>query len=291
MIVTDPTKISLAPRGSLRDYWRELWRYRDLVYNLVVRDLKVRYRHSVLGILWSLLNPLLMMLVFTLVFTVLMPAHAIPNFAVFVLSGLLPWNFFQGAVMGAASQVIGSGHLIKKVYFPREVLPLSSVLSNLVNFALGMIPLFLFLMISGIGITRHIVWLPLILLIQVIFTLGLGFFLSTFSVFYRDTLMVLDVLLLGWFFLTPIFYPMEMVQQTASVLGFDFPVHRLLHWLNPMASIIDAYHTVLYGDATGGPPGPLALDFIFRTGVTALLVLIAGWWYFRRHSHQFGEEV
>ncbi|MGH2543011.1 MAG: ABC transporter permease, partial [Ardenticatenaceae bacterium] len=117
-----------------------MWRYRDLLYNLTIRDLKVRYKHSVLGILWSLLNPLLMMLVFTFVFTVMQPS-SIPHYYVFLLAGLLPWNFFSGSVVGAASQIVANGHLIKKVYFPREVLPISLVLSNSVNFLLSLIPL------------------------------------------------------------------------------------------------------------------------------------------------------
>ncbi len=284
-------RLVLGQHHSVSYNARELWRYRDLVRNLVVRDLKVRYRHSVLGVLWSLLNPLIMMGIFTLVFTVLMPNNSISNFSVFILTGLLPWNFFQGTVMAAASQVIGSGHLIKKVYFPREALPVSAVLSNLVNFVLGMIPLFVFLLLSGIGFTEHMVWLPVIVVIQVVLLMGLGLFLSTFSVFYRDTLMVLDVLLMGLFFLTPVFYPMGIIQETYTVLGNTVPVARLVHWLNPMASIIDSYRTVLYGASDGAPPGPPALDFLLRTGVTALVIFLAGWWYFRRHSHRFGEEV
>ena len=278
------------PRGAVA-ILGELWHYRDLLYNLVIRDLKVRYRHSVLGILWSLLNPLLMMVIFTLVFTVMMPNNTITNFSVFILTGLLPWNFFQGAIMGAALQVTHSGHLIKKVYFPREVLPISSVLSNLVHFLLSLIPLFVFLIISGIGFTKYILWLPVIVFIQVVLLLGAGLFLSAFSVFFRDTLMVLDVILLGGFFLTPVFYPMEMIQRSTTVFGVTLEIDRVVHWLNPMASIVGAYRTILYGGPAGQPPGPPALDFMLRTGATAVLILIIGLWYFRRHSDKFGEEV
>lgn len=276
---------------------RELWKYRDLLYNLVVRDLKVRYKHNVLGILWSLLNPLLMMLIFTFVFTVMQPS-GIPHFYVFILIGLVAWNFFSGAVMGSAPQIISNGSLIKKVYFPREVLPISTVMSNFVNFLLSLIPLVIFLIISGIGFTRYMLWLPVIILIQLVFMLGLSLLLSALTVFYRDMLMVLDAVMLGLFFLTPIFYPMELIQQEGSLFGITVPVARLVRWLNPMASIVDAYHTVLFGslvyDATGVvyyPPSAPALDFLLRTGLTALLVFLLGWWVFRRLSPTFGEEV
>jgi lipopolysaccharide transport system permease protein len=293
-----PTPKAFTGRKSMVSQLRELWEYRDLLRNLVIRDLKVRYKHSVLGILWSLLNPLLMMVVFTFVFTVMQPNEGIPHFAVFMLAGLLPWNLFSGSVMGTASQIIGNGHLIKKVYFPREVLPFSMVFSNFVNFLISLIPLAVLLVVSGIEITPHILWLPLIILIQMILVLGLGLIFSTLAVFFRDIIMVLDVALLAGFFLTPLFYPMERVFREATIFGFTFPVARLVRWLNPMASIVDAFRTVLYGviDYQGdqaiyfGPSAP-DLSYLLRTGVTAVLIFLVGWWFFRRVSPRFGEEV
>lgn len=283
--------MTFGPRTSLPAKLRELWSYRDLIRNLVVRDLKVRYKNSVLGVLWSLLNPLLMMLVFSVVFTFMWPNQGTAHFPVFLLAGLLPWNFFQGSVMAATASIVGHGHLIKKVYFPREVLPISVVLSNLVNFLLAMLVLFSFLIVSGIGFTPYILWLPVIILIQVAFTLGLAFLFSTLNVFYRDTLMILDVGLLAWFFLTPVFYSMEIIPSSKIVLGYEIAVHRLVRWLNPMASLIDAYRTILYGSTNGAPPGPPALDFLLRTSVTAAIVLWIGWLVFRRFSSVFGEEI
>lgn len=293
-----PTQKAFTGRRSMAGQLRELWEYRDLLRNLVVRDLKVRYKHSVLGILWSLLNPLLMMVVFTFVFTVMQPNEGIPHFAIFMLSGLLPWNLFSGSVMGTASQIIGNGHLIKKVYFPREVLPFSMVFSNFVNFLISLIPLAVLLVVTDIGFTPHLLWLPVIILIQMILALGLGLIFSTLAVFFRDIIMVLDVALLAGFFLTPLFYPMERVFPQATVLGFNVPLAQLMRWINPMASIVDAYRTVIYGviDYQSGQAayfGPSAPDlaYLLRTGVTAVLIFLVGWWLFRRVSPRFGEEV
>ena len=294
-----PVQKTFAGRKSMPDQLRELWNYRSLIRNLVVRDLKVRYKHSVLGILWSLLNPLLMMLVFTFVFTVMQPNEGIPHFAVFMLAGLLPWNLFSGSVMGTASQIINNGHLIKKVYFPREVLPFSTVFSNFVNFLISLIPLGVLLALTPIEVTPHLLWLPVIILIQLILVLGLGLLFSTMAVFFRDIIMVLDVALLAGFFLTPLFYPMERVFREATVLGVTIPVARLMRWLNPMASIIDAFRTVLYGvivyDANNQPiyfgPSSPDINYLLRTGMTAILIFLVGWWLFRRVSPRFGEEV
>jgi lipopolysaccharide transport system permease protein len=269
----------------------ELVRYRDLVWNLVVRDLKVRYKSSVLGFVWSLLNPLLMMLVFAMVFGLLFPNQSIPKFPVFLLSGLLPWNFFSTAIMGSIGSIVSNSHLVKKVYFPREVLPISTVLSNGVNFLLALVVLFAMLIFSGKGITVWIVWLPAIILVQVILTLGLAFILTTINVFYRDVTVIMEVVMQAWFFLTPVFYPIEILPETSTLLGLALPVRRLLYIFNPMASIIASYRSVLYGSTTGAPPGPPGFDFFSRTAVTAVLILVVGYLFFSRFAHTFGEEV
>ncbi len=253
----------------------EVIRYRELIRNLVARDLKVRYRNSVLGFLWCLGNPLLMMTVFTVVFTILMP-NGIEKYPVFILCALLPWNFFSSAVMDSVHSIVGNAHLIKKVYFPREVLPISVVLSNLVNFLLALIVLFAMLLIFRVRLTPWALLLPAIIFIQVLFTLGLAFILSTLNVFYRDTGIIMEAVMLAWFFLTPIFYRIEdLVPQYA----------RLMYWVNPMASLISSYRIILYH---GAPP---AFDFLLRTLITALAFLISGYLFFAHYSRVFGEEV
>jgi len=270
---------------------RELFSYRELIENLVVRDLKVRYRSSVLGFFWSWLNPLLLMTVFTVVFTVMMPNLAIPKFPVFVLCALLPWNFFSAAVASAINSIVHNAHLTKNVYFPREILPISTVLSNLANFLLSLPVLFLFVVLFRVPLTPSLLFLPLIVLVQVAFATGVALVLSTLNVFYRDTAVIMEVVMQAWFFLTPIFYPAELLPEWKTLWGVALPVRRLTYILNPMASIIASYRTVLYGFTNGSPPAPPALDFFSRTIVTSLICLIVGYAIFIRYAHRFGEEV
>lgn len=276
--------------SSWRQKLEELVRYRYLLRNLVVRDLKARYKNSVLGVLWSLLNPLAMMLVFTLLFTV-MGNNTTRQFPVFVLVGLIPWNFFSGSLISGTNSVTGSSSLIKKVYFPRELLPLSSLLSNLVNFSIAFLVLVVFLYAFGIGLTVHALWVPVILVTQLIFTLGLCLLLGALTVFYRDILMILEVVMLAWFFLTPIFYSLELFGNSATLLGITFDPAQVMRWLNPMASIIDGYRTVLWG--TYGSSGPVSMNgaYLLRTFVTAVLVFALGYGVFARLEHVFGEKL
>jgi lipopolysaccharide transport system permease protein len=253
----------------------ELVKYRELVRNLVVRDIKLRYRNSVLGFIWCLGNPLLMMAVFTVVFTILMPTD-IPNYPVFILCALLPWNYFNTAIMGAIDSIVGNAHLIKKVYFPREALPLSIVLANLVNFLLALIVLFAMLFAFRVQLTPWALYLPLIIFIQTIFTLGLALIFATLNVFYRDTKIIMEVGMLAWFFLTPVFYRIEdLIPKYA----------RLMYWVNPMASFISWYRIVIYNGIS------MELGFIFRTLVTSVVALVVGYFVFTRYSSVFGEEV
>ncbi len=264
---------------------RELWAYRDLVGSLVSRDLKARYKNSVLGVAWSWLNPLLMMLVFTLVFAFLAGRPDVPHFHIFVLCALLPWNFFAASVSGATSSIVGNAHLVKKIYFPREVLPLSVVLAALVNMIVALPVLFLLALLSGAPVTPWSLLLPLPILVQLLFTLGVALFLSTLDVFFRDTQVIMEVFLLAWFFVTPIFYPLTEVPQTARLFGITLNPQRVLKWLNPMASIIDAYRDLLYRGV------PVRLDSLLRAVVAGLVMLIVGYLVFLRYSPRFGEEV
>ncbi len=279
---------------SWRD-WRkniaESIKYRSLLHNLVKRDLKVRYRNSLLGVMWSLLNPLLMMLVFSLIFGKLMPREDIRQYAVFFLVGLLPWQFFTGSMISGTVSTTGGAHMINKIYFPRELLPTSSILSNLVNFLLAFVVLIFFLYASGIGLTIYALWLPALVLTQIVFTLGLALFLSALNVFYRDVLMILDVVLLAWFFLTPVIYPLEWLGETQTVMGITFEPAQVMRWLNPMASIIDGYRTVLWGTMSSDGPASMDPIYLLRTFITAALIFVVGYLFFSRLQHLFAEKL
>lgn len=276
--------------GNWRGKLRELKQYRYLLRNLVVRDLKARYKNSVLGILWSILNPLFLMIVFTILFSVL-ANNQIRDYPIFVLTGLIPWNFFSGSLTSGTTAITGNAGLVKKVYFPRELLPASALLSNLVNFGFAFSVLIVFLYIFGIGLTVHALWVPLILITQLIFTLGLCLLLGSLTVFYGDVLMILEVVMLAWFFLTPVFYSLEMFGNSATLMGITFNPGQVMRWINPMASIIDGYRTVLWG--TYESTGPVSMNpaYLARTFVTAVITLIVGYSVFVRLNPLFGEKL
>ncbi len=264
---------------------RELVRYRELVRNLVTSELKARYKNSVLGFVWSLLNPLGMMLVFTIVFGTLLPNNTVDKYPLFLLCGLLPWNFFSAAVMGSVNSVVGNANLVKKVHFPREVLPIAGVLAQLVNFLLAFIVLFVALLIFRAHFSPWLWLLPLVIVIETCFALGIALILSTLNVFYRDTMMIMDVVMLAWFFLTPVVYSIDNLPKVGHVLGVAIDVRRWAYILNPLASLINIYRDLLYwGYRTN-------LDFFLRTTLTALAVLVLGYWFFVRYSDRFGEEL
>lgn len=259
----------------------DLFSYRDLFVNLVVRDLKVRYKKSALGFLWSLLNPLMMMVVFTIVFTIL-TVPTIDNFPVFVLTGLVAWNFFAGSITGAAFTVVGNSTLINKVYFPRELLPASLVASNLVNFLLTLVVLFGFILAFKIKLTAMVLLLPAVIAVQLMLTLGIALVVASVNVFYRDVAVLLEVGIQAWFFLTPIFYQLERIPHDLTFLGID--VWRWVYMLNPMAAIITDYRYVLL---YGLPPIRHTLFALGEAGIA----LAFGYWLFRTLSPRFSEEL
>lgn len=275
------------PQAKIQLFWRlrELYRYRELLRNLVASELKARYKNSVLGFFWSLLNPLFMMLVFTVVFGVLSPNQTIEKYPLFLLCGLLPWNFFSDSILSSVNSVVGSANLIKKVYFPREVLPIASVLAQLVNFLLAFILLFVALVIFRANFSPWLWTLPLVILTQTCFTIGMALMLSTLNVFYRDTMIVMNVVMLAWFFLSPIFYAVTILPSSYTLWGIPINIQRWLYILNPVASLINIYRDLLYwGYRTD-------LDFFVRTVLTAFVVLVFGYWVFVRYSDRFGEEL
>lgn len=213
-----------------------LFPYRDLIRNLVARDFKTRYKRSYLGILWSLFNPLLIIIVYTLAFDYIMKIR-VKDFPVFFMCGYLPWSYFSSSLLTSLSSLSESGYLIKAVYFPREILPLSIVLSSLIHFLITFIFVFPVLMIYGYYPQTVLVMLPFLLVLHTLFIYGMSLMLSSLHVFFRDIRYILDVILIAWFWLTPIAYPMSLIPER-----FLF-----LYKLNPMTLMIMSYREILLG--------------------------------------------
>ena len=259
---------------------RHLFRYRGLIESLVARELKARYRGSVLGFFWSFVNPLLLLLIYSFVFTVVMPGArgaGLDPYALFLFCGILPWTWFSSSLLEASNVLIAGGNLIRKVLFPAEVLPIVTVLAGLVHFALGLPILAAFLIYYRTPIAwLDLAWFPLIVLVQLLFTTGLALLVSALTVHFRDVRDLLQNLLTLWFFATPIIYPLERAPERWR---------RLLE-LNPFTHLAVAYQEVLFR------PGPFAeWPRLLAAGAVSVLVFFAGYFVFDRLRDTLAEEV
>lgn len=272
----------------------QLWHYRHLVVDLVALDLKVRYKGSALGFLWSLLNPLLMTAIFTVVFGFLLK-QGYPHYPVFFLAALLPWNYFATAAVRGTTSVTQNAALLNKVYFPSEVFPIAIVLSALVNFLLSLPVLFGLMLINQVPLSPGLVLLPIIVVIQTAFCLAVALFVAALNVRYRDTTLVMEVVIQAGFFFTPIVYVLESIN--AWILFTWAAVW--IRWLNPMAALVDFYRDILYGgfrtvvggvEWSGGPGWPSLLG-VGRTGLTVAILLVLAYAFFIRRSANFAEEA
>ena len=249
---------------------KKVFQRKELVKNLVIKQLKVRYKSSSLGFLWSLLNPLLMMLVYSAVFSRLARegAEGIDNYAAFLVIGLFTWNFFSGSLSDSVNAFMGNASLIKKVYFPRIILPVSSVLTNLVNYLLSLAVVFILLGIWGIYPNWTIVYLPAVIFIMLLICAGFSFFLATLNVIFRDIEHMIQVILLAWFFLSPIIYQLNEAIIPARYHG--------LYLLNPMARLIISFQQILYfGEAP-------ALSFLLPPLGFGVFLFAAGYYFMAR---------
>jgi lipopolysaccharide transport system permease protein len=224
-----------------------------------------------------------MMIILTVVFTVMIRIANVERFPLFILAGLLPWNFLAVSLIVSTRSIVDNAHLIKKVYFPREVLPLATVLSELVHFSLALIVLFALLPLFGAGFTLSILFLPLVMLIQSILIIGIALFASTLNVFYRDTQTIMGVATNAWFFLTPVIYPPSTLPQSYQLGGLTINVSDLIMTLNPMASLVTCYRSVIL---EGTPPD---FHLWFSSLIIAVLSLLVGYVVFGRYNRVFGE--
>jgi ABC-type polysaccharide/polyol phosphate export permease len=261
---------------------RQLLRYRALVQSLVARDLKARYRGSVLGFLWSFVNPLLQLLIYTFVFTVVLRdvrGSDFEPFALFMFCGILPWTWFSSSLLESSHVLISGGNLIRKVLFPAEVLPIVAVFAGMAHFFLGLPILAAFFVYYRGQVPLHapdLLWLPVIVLTQLALTLGLALIASALTVHFRDLRDLLANVLTLWFFATPIVYPLSIVSEDA----------RRLLYLNPMTHLVVAYQEVLF---IGGPF--TAWPRLIAVGAGSLVVLVAGYLVFDRLRDTLAEEV
>lgn len=245
------------------------WRYRDLLVALISRDVTTRYKRSVLGVAWTMLNPLMMMLVLTLVFSNLFRV-AVPHYPVYVLSGTLGWNFFAQSSTGAMLQLIWGGHLLNRIYVPRTAFTFSAVGVGLVNLMLSLFPLLLIALLLGAPVGLSLLQLPLAIVLMSVFTAGMGLLLSTLAVAYRDVAEMYQIALSAWYFLTPIAYPESILTPALA---------RLVRY-NPMSVLVDLFRTPIHTGAWTGPrQWAVASTISFGT-------LLLGWWAFTRRAER-----
>jgi lipopolysaccharide transport system permease protein len=254
---------------------KEIYNYRQMVYSLVRRDLRGRYKASVLGFLWTFINPLLQLVIYTIVFSIILKS-GIDKYYLFLFVALVPWIFFQASITGGSSSIIAQQDLVKKIYFPREVIPISYVTSCFVNMLFSFIIIFLVVLVSGIQLNiLGVFCLPVIMLVEYIMAVGFALIASAVTVYFRDLEHILSIITMAWMYLTPVLYSVDMIPEDL----------RKVFMLNPMVPIIDAYREVLY---YGGVPNLKSLLNGFILGV---LFLAAGFIVFGKLKKHFAEEL
>jgi lipopolysaccharide transport system permease protein len=254
----------------------ELWQYRELLYFLIWRDVKVRYKQTALGAAWAIIQPFFTMVVFSLFFGRLakVPSDGIP-YPIFSFAALVPWTFFADGLSQSSNSLVGSANLIKKVYFPRLAIPIATVFSGVVDFALAFSVLLLMMFYYGIVPTLNIIWLPFFMLLALVTALGVGLWLSAFNVEYRDVRYVIPFIVQIWLFSTPVAYPSTLLSQP----------WRTLYGLNPMVGVVEGFRWALLSTTTA--PGPM----IIVSSVAAAALLVSGAYYFRRMEKTFADVV
>lgn len=254
---------------------KELWNYREMIISLVKRDLKGRYKGSVMGFLWTMINPLLQLAVYTFVFSVIMPS-GVDRFYLFLFVALVPWLFFSTCLSTGTTVIFAQQEMVKKIYFPRQILPISFTISQFVNMLLSFVVIFIVLIFSGIKFNfKALACLPIIMLVQFILCLGITFVVSALTVYLRDLEYILSIISMAWMYLTPILYPIENVPEA----------YRGICYINPMTSIIVAYRDILYSSKV---PEMGTLMIAVFMGILLLVIGLVSFEHLQRH---FAEEL
>ena len=255
---------------------KELWEYRELLYFLAWRDIKIRYKQTALGAAWAIIQPFFTMVVFSLFFGKLagIPSDGIP-YPLFSFAALVPWTFFSNGLNQSSNSLVGSSNLITKVYFPRLVIPIASVISGTLDFVISFMVLLGLMVFYGVIPTLNVFWLPFLLMLAFVTALGVGMWLSALNVQFRDVRYVVPFLTQLWLFATPIAYPSSLL-----------PGHwRTIYGLNPMVGVVEGFRWALLGTNTA--PGPV----IIASSLAALAILVGGAFYFRRMEKTFADVV
>ena len=267
MTTPDPPILVVAPKRSVRRRLQAVWQYRELLAGLIRKELSVKYKDSSLGFVWSMLNPAMYMVVFYVVFQVILDS-GIPNFVVYLLAGLLPWNFFSSSLSGATGSIVQNGSLVNKVYFPREILPLATVGASVVHFLLQGTALLAVLAAFRYDVALSYLWLVApALLVLLLLASGIAILFAALNVYARDLQHLLELLLLGWFWATPIVYPWFLPADQLTEKGYS----SSLLLLNPVIPVVTAVQRAVYGTQS-----------YVRDGATIQLLPAEGsWWYLR----------
>jgi lipopolysaccharide transport system permease protein len=270
-----PVKIIRPLDGWMPIDLKELWEYRELVYTFAMRDIKVRYKQTALGAAWAVIQPFMMMVVFTIFFGNLakIPSEGIP-YPLFSYAALLPWTLFSEGITRSTNSMITNANIMTKVYFPRLVMPISGILSPLIDFMIAFIILIAMMLYYGFVPTINIVWLPVFILLALMTSLGVGLWLSAFNVQYRDFQYTLPFLIQLWLFASPVVYPSTLLPDS----------YRWIYGLNPMAGVIEGFRWTLLG--TNPPSTMIAFSFVI-----VMVVLISGAYYFKRMEKTFADVV
>jgi lipopolysaccharide transport system permease protein len=274
---SDVSVILIEPsRGWISLKLRELWEYRELLYFLIWRDVKVRYKQTVLGVAWAIIQPVVTMIVFSLFFGKLakIPSDGVP-YPLFNLAGLVPWNLFSNGLSHVSNSLVDSSNLIKKVYFPRLAVPIGALLSGLVDFALAFIVLLGMMLYYGKLPTANMIFFPLLILLALVTCLGTGLWLAALNVQYRDVRYIVPFMIQLWLFATPIVYPSSMLPEP----------WRTFYGINPMVGVIEGSRWALLGTNTA--PGPI----VAVSSLASLILLVGGAFYFRRMEKSFADLV
>lgn len=255
--------------------FKELFAYREMIISLVKKDLRGRYKGSTLGFLWTFINPLCQILIYTMVFSVIMRSN-IDKFYLFLIVGLIPWIFFSSAINGGATSIISQQDLVKKIYFPREVLPIAYVTSSFANMLFSFVIVFMVLFISGVGISpRALVFLPLVMLVEYILALGIALLTAALTVYFRDLEHILGIITTAWMYLTPIMYSTDMVPEKLLKI-FN---------LNPMTPVVIAYRDILYYKQIP------RIGTLLHASILGIVIMICGTIIFSRLQRYFAEEL